>query len=105
VRRVRLRRCEAYAEAVVNDPEVKPSLCFPGKSEVAKEVAEITGKKMAAVEDVIAGVRCSRPEGKVPKKYAYIGYRTCTSANLAFGGPRSASTLASGSGTAQPPAL
>jgi len=40
---------------VVNDPEVKPSLCFPGKAEVAKEVAEITGKKMAAIEDVIAG--------------------------------------------------
>jgi len=73
---------------VVNDPEVKPSLCFPGKAEVAKEVAEITGKKMAAIEDVIAGVRCSRPEGKVPKKYAYIGYQTCTGANLAFGGPQ-----------------
>jgi electron transport complex protein RnfB len=77
---------------VVNDPEVKPSLCFPGKAEVAKEVAEITGKKMAAIEDVIAGVRCSRLEGKVPRKYAYIGYRTCTGANLAFGGPRSASS-------------
>ena len=43
---------------------------------------------MSAVEDVVAGVRCSRQEGNVPKKYAYIGYRTCTGANLAFGGPQ-----------------
>jgi electron transport complex protein RnfB len=62
---------------VVNDPEVKPSLCFPGKSEVAKEVAEITGKQLAALEAVVAGVRCSRPEGKVPKKYACVGCGTC----------------------------
>lgn len=73
---------------MVNDPEVKPGLCFPGKSEVAKEVAEITGKQVAAMEAVVAGVRCSRPEGKVPRKYDYVGYRTCAGANLAFGGPQ-----------------
>ena len=72
---------------MVEDPEVSPSLCFPGKSEVAEELAEITGKKMAAVEDMIAAVRCSRVEGKVQRKYHYIGHDTCTGASLAFGGP------------------
>jgi len=71
----------------VSDPEVPPTLCFPGKSEVAQEVAEITGKKMAAVADLLAAVRCSRVEGKVQTKYDYIGYGSCTGANLAFGGP------------------
>jgi electron transport complex protein RnfB len=54
---------------------------------VASLVAEITGKKMAAVENVVAAVRCSRVEGKVRKKLTYIGYGSCTGANLAFGGP------------------
>jgi Na+-translocating ferredoxin:NAD+ oxidoreductase subunit B len=72
---------------VVNDPDVPPNLCFPGKAEVAERVAEITGKKMGTVENVIAAVRCSRTEGQVPKKLDYIGYGSCTAANLAFGGP------------------
>ena len=72
---------------MVNDPSVPPNLCFPGKAEVAELVAEITGKKMAAVENVIAAVRCSRVEGNVPTKLNYIGYESCTAANLAFGGP------------------
>ncbi len=50
-------------------------------------VAEISGKKMAAVENLIAAIRCSRPQGNVRKKLAYIGYGTCAAANLAFGGP------------------
>lgn len=54
---------------------------------MAKLVAEITGKKMAAVENVVAAVRCSRVEGNVRKKLNYIGYGSCTGANLAFGGP------------------
>jgi electron transport complex protein RnfB len=66
---------------------VPPTLCFPGKEAVAEAVAEITGKKMASLEDVIAAVRCSREEGNVHKKYNYIGFGSCSGANLAFGGP------------------
>lgn len=72
---------------MVNDPSVPPNLCFPGKEEVAKLVAEITGKKMAALENVVASIRCSRVEGNVRRKLTYIGYGSCTAANLAFGGP------------------
>ncbi|MDA8164810.1 MAG: Fe-S cluster domain-containing protein [Desulfobacteraceae bacterium] len=79
--------CEGYAIAVVNDPEVPPNLCFPGKEAVAAKVAEITGKKMAAVEDMVATVRCSRVEGRVSHKHQYIGFASCTAANLGFGGP------------------
>jgi len=50
-------------------------------------VAEISGKKMAAVENMVAAVRCSRIEGRVQKKLTYIGYDSCTAATLAFGGP------------------
>ncbi|WP_163336279.1 RnfABCDGE type electron transport complex subunit B [Desulfopila sp. IMCC35008] len=79
--------CEGYAIAVVTDPDVPPNLCFPGKEPVANLVAELTGKKMAAVEDQMAVVRCSRVEGRVSHKHEYIGFSSCTAANLGFGGP------------------
>ncbi len=79
--------CEGYAIAVVNDPDVPPNLCYPGKEKVAERVAELTGKKMAEMEDMIALVRCSRQEGRVSHKHEYIGFASCTAANLGFGGP------------------
>jgi electron transport complex protein RnfB len=79
--------CEGYAIAVVTDPDVPPNLCFPGKERVANRVAELTGKKMVAVEDQIALVRCSRVEGRVSHKHEYYGFASCTAANLNFGGP------------------
>jgi len=79
--------CEGYAIAVVTNPEVPPNLCFPGKEMVAERVAQLTGKKMTALEDMIALVRCSRKEGRVSHKHEYIGFASCTAANLGFGGP------------------
>lgn len=64
-----------------------PNLCFPGKAEVAEQVAELTGKKLGAVEDIVAVVRCSKIEGGVKNSQHYLGHGTCTAANLAFGGP------------------
>lgn len=72
---------------MVNDPEVRPNLCFPGKEETARVVAEITGKVMTAIENMLAVIRCSRVEGRVPLKEHYVGFQTCAAANLAFGGP------------------
>jgi electron transport complex protein RnfB len=79
--------CEGYAIAVVTNPDVPPNLCFPGKERVAAVVAELTGKKLTAVEDQIALVRCSRLEGRVSHKHEYYGFASCTAANLGFGGP------------------
>jgi electron transport complex protein RnfB len=50
-------------------------------------VAELSGKKLAAVENLVAAVRCSRTDGKDRRKQAYVGYASCAAANLAFGGP------------------
>jgi electron transport complex protein RnfB len=80
--------CEGYARAVVDNPDVPPTLCFPGKQEVAIKVAELTGKEMTVMEDTIATVRCSRKEGHVPDKFEYIGFASCTAAHLTFGGPQ-----------------
>jgi len=90
--------CEGYAEAVVHDPEVPPNLCFPGKAEVAEIVAEITGKKVAGVANMVAQVRCSRIDGEVQQKYSYVGYNSCAGASLAFGGPQGCSYACIGLG-------
>ncbi len=81
--------CEGYAIAVVNDPDVPPNLCFPGKESVANKVAELTSKKVTAVEDQIAVVRCSKQEGNVKQKYDYQGFESCSAAHMSFGGPLS----------------
>jgi electron transport complex protein RnfB len=81
--------CEGYAIEVVTDPDVPPNLCFPGKEATAERVAILTGKKMTAVEDTMAVVRCSRIEGRVSHKHRYIGFASCTAANLGYGGPSS----------------
>lgn len=72
---------------MINDPDVPPNLCFPGKEETAELVAEISGKKMVKVEDICAVIRCSRIEGQVKNKEHYIGMDTCAAAAIAFGGP------------------
>ena len=79
--------CEGYARAVVENPDVPPNLCFPGKEAVGAKVAKITGKEMATVENAIARVRCDRQDGHVSHKHYYIGFDSCAAANIAYGGP------------------
>lgn len=80
--------CAAYAEAVVLHEEVPPNLCVPGKDEVAKLVAQITGKEAEKVEPKIAHIKCKGAVGKAILKYNYKGIRNCTAANLLQGGPK-----------------
>jgi len=54
---------------------------------VADAIAQITGKAAGAVEAAVAVVHCSKIQGDVHKKYSYVGYGTCSGANLAFAGP------------------
>jgi len=79
--------CESYAEATVIDPNCSPGKCPPGGQAVADKIAEITGKAAAAAASIIAVLRCSRNEGEVQKKHAYVGFDTCQAATIAFGGP------------------
>ncbi len=77
--------CAAYAEAVVTNPDVSPNLCIPGKTEVARLVAEITGKEVKEIEGVKAYILCY---GMPEKAYIYDGIVDCEAANLLFGGDR-----------------
>ena len=72
---------------MVTDPAVSPALCFPGKAAVAEAVAKITGKQLGSIEGAVAVVHCARCLRSDYEKYAYVGYGSCSAANLAFGGP------------------
>ena len=60
--------CAKYAEAVVNDPDVPPNLCVPGKAAVAEEVAMLTGKVAEAAEAKFAHVKCRGGIGIAKKR-------------------------------------
>lgn len=91
--------CQAYAEAVVLNPDVPPNLCTPGKDPIAKLVAELTGKAAAAVEPRTAQIRCAGTEEKAVKAYQYQGIEDCVAANLLFGGHKACKYGCLGLGT------
>jgi Na+-translocating ferredoxin:NAD+ oxidoreductase subunit B len=80
--------CQAYAEAVVERPDVSPSLCAPGREAVARALAEMTGKAMGAVLDRIVVMRCHGVSAYARNEAEYAGVETCAAAAMVFGGPK-----------------
>ena len=80
--------CQAYAEAVVSDPDVAPNLCIPGKEIVAKKVSELTGKVAKEVEAKVAYIKCNNPINVASKKFQYSGIQDCIAMNLLHDGPK-----------------
>lgn len=79
--------CQAYAEAVVLDKDVSPSLCIPGKKAIADQVAKLTGKAAAEIEPRFALVKCWQP-AVGNSKYYYSGIQDCLAATLLQAGPK-----------------
>lgn len=80
--------CQAYAEAVVEQPDTLPNKCIPGGSATAGEVAQLTGKAPVAVEERVAVLRCHGTTAYVKPQAEYRGIHSCAAASLVFGGPR-----------------
>ncbi|WP_290924154.1 RnfABCDGE type electron transport complex subunit B [Halodesulfovibrio sp.] len=74
--------CEAYAIAVITDPDVSAGLCCAGGAEVSIAVAELSGKSAGSDDPEISFRRCVKDEGKVQKKFEYQGVMSCTAAGL-----------------------
>ena len=81
--------CEQYAEAVVKDPNVSPSLCIPAGEKAALKVAEITGKKAEIKEKEFARIMCQGDWTKSQRRFEYEGVLDCRAAVLAGGGDKS----------------
>jgi RnfABCDGE-type electron transport complex B subunit len=91
--------CMAYAEAVVEDPDVAPNLCAPGKAVIAEMVAEMTGKAAPPMEPRIAHVRCNGTLNNATAKYQYKGVEDCVAANILQGGQKACTYGCLGFGT------
>lgn len=78
--------CQKYAEAVVEDPEVPPNLCVPGKAAVAEMVAKLTGKHAEATEPHYAYIKCKGDCEAAKNKAVYEGVTDCAAAKLVMGG-------------------
>lgn len=81
--------CEQYAEAVVKDPAISPSLCTPAGERAAVLIAELTGKKAEIREKEFARIMCQGGSAKSQKKFIYEGVPDCRAAILAAGGDKS----------------
>ena len=79
--------CEAYAIAVINDPDMAPNKCCAGGPDVTARVAELTGKAAGDADPEVAFRRCVKVEGKVAVKYEYAGIMSCAAAKLLDDGP------------------
>lgn len=79
--------CEAYAIAVINDPDMPPNKCCAGGPDIAARVAELTGKAAGDADPEVAFRRCLKNEGKVAKNFEYFGIMTCAAAKMVYDGP------------------
>ncbi len=80
--------CQVYAEALVEQAEVPPNLCAPGRGAVAQALAELTGKEMGKVLDRVVVLRCHGLSAFARDEAEYAGIPTCAAAALVFGGPK-----------------
>lgn len=80
--------CQSYAEKVVEDEKVSPTLCTPGGKVVAIDISRLTGKVMGEIKEVVAVLRCSGTSSVAKQQAEYDGIRTCSAANLSFGGAK-----------------
>jgi electron transport complex protein RnfB len=80
--------CQAYAEALAEDPAVAPSLCAPGRSSVAEALAKLTGRDAGAVLDRVVVLRCHGVDDYARQEAEYAGVQTCAAAAMIFGGPK-----------------
>lgn len=81
--------CQQYAEAVVANPDVPPTLCTPGGTKAAEAVARITGKVASKMEPIYSRIMCQGDWQKSVKRFRYEGVADCRAAVLAGGGDKS----------------
>lgn len=80
--------CAAYAEAVVEQPDVAANLCIPGRKGVADAVGDLTHKTIGSVVDRLVILRCHGVSAYARDEAEYAGVSTCAAASLVFGGPK-----------------
>ena len=78
--------CDGYARAL-GEGKAEPNLCIPGGNETARQIGEILGLQVEAVEAKIAVVHCNGTCTASPARAQYDGMESCRAVAMLFGGP------------------
>ncbi|MEG2200338.1 MAG: RnfABCDGE type electron transport complex subunit B, partial [Anaerovorax sp.] len=78
--------CDEYAKVIAEDHTVKPNLCTPGGSVVAKEISEVLGIDFESVEGKIAILKCAGSREKTNYVMDYQGFQSCSANKLFYNG-------------------
>lgn len=81
--------CKAYAEAVVEMPDLSPGLCIPGGQDCANAISAITGKNAGTIMPVQVVLNCYGNSDYAKTEAEYTGVKSCAAASIVFGGPKS----------------
>ncbi|MEG1774467.1 MAG: (Fe-S)-binding protein, partial [Oscillospiraceae bacterium] len=79
--------CDAYAQAMIDDPAVKTNLCIPGADSAAQQLAGVLGVEAEDVVERVAVVRCRGNCSNTEKKMDYHGIESCKAAKMFYSGP------------------
>lgn len=80
--------CSGYADALSKGKTTETTLCAPGGSDVAKEVAAILGVAAGTVVPMSAVVMCQGTNDNCDTKLNYSGVKSCKVSTQLFGGPK-----------------
>ena len=78
--------CDAYAQALLDNPELKPNLCVPGGAAAATGIAAVLGVDAGEVVPMTAHVRCNGNCDNTQKRLDFNGEQTCKAIKTICGG-------------------
>ena len=78
--------CDGYANALLEEQDVKTNLCTPGGDLVSKELSELLGVGFEDVIEQVAVMKCRGDCHATSDKMEYYGMNSCAAAKLLFGG-------------------
>ncbi len=82
------RGCDDYATALANG-EAAPNRCVPGAASTAAALSELLGIEIEKPKELVAFVHCNGHCEAATMKASYEGLKSCRSAALVHGGPKS----------------
>ena len=79
--------CDGYAKALSSGRTKETTLCVPGGTSTAADVAGVLGMEAGTVEKKVAFITCNGTCANTSDKFDYNGIRSCEAANLFYAGP------------------
>lgn len=80
--------CAGYADALSNGKTTETTLCSPGGSDIASQIAAVLGVAAGSVVPHSAVVMCHGTTNNCDTILNYVGVQSCKSASQLFEGPK-----------------